>query len=249
MAGLLQTVDEGTKTIPIPGADKTLQANAVGYDAQTRTVQPEETVSEQLAKILKTGSPVLDKARSDAADYSNSRGLLNSSMGAQAGESAVIGAALPIAQGDANAFGVAAGQNQQATNAGLAQTATAQTTANLSNANAGQDIAKLRETGKIETGLQTLKGTQETALQTLKGSQATMLANIEANYKQLMQASASASSFYTQTSKNITEILNDPNTSAEQKQSAVDKQSTMLQQAMRVFGTMADIDIAGLVGF
>jgi hypothetical protein len=49
-------------------------------------------------------SPYIDRARLSAMEYANSRGLLNSSMAAGAGEAAAIDAALPIAQSDASAY-------------------------------------------------------------------------------------------------------------------------------------------------
>ncbi len=60
-------------------------------------------VSNQLAKLLASDSPYITRARAKAAEYSNSRGLLNSTMGAEAGEAAAIDAGGQIAAGDANA--------------------------------------------------------------------------------------------------------------------------------------------------
>ncbi len=59
-------------------------------------------VEDNLNSIIGAGSPVLDQARTGASQASNARGLLNSSINAQAGESAVIGAAEPMAAQDAS---------------------------------------------------------------------------------------------------------------------------------------------------
>jgi transcription termination factor Rho len=62
-------------------------------------------VSNQLTRLLTSGNPYLERARTKALAGANRRGLLNSSMALGAGEAAAIDAALPIAQADANTFG------------------------------------------------------------------------------------------------------------------------------------------------
>ena len=59
-------------------------------------------LSGRLNKLLEEDSPYVRRARTRAAEHASSRGLLNSSIAAGAGEAAAIDAALPIAQGDAN---------------------------------------------------------------------------------------------------------------------------------------------------
>lgn len=62
------------------------------------TFEPEDaSVSTQLAKVTSTDSPLLTQARTRGAQVANRRGLLNSSLGVQAGEAAVLDVALPIA--------------------------------------------------------------------------------------------------------------------------------------------------------
>ena len=76
----------------------------------TRTVQPEETVAYQLDQILQSNNPIIQRARTAGLQFANQRGLLNSSIAAQASQQAAIDAALPIAQQDARTFAEAAGQ-------------------------------------------------------------------------------------------------------------------------------------------
>ncbi len=62
------------------------------------TFEPEDaSVSKQLDTVLDSNSPLLTRARTGAAQESNRRGLLNSSIGVQAGEAAALDVALPIA--------------------------------------------------------------------------------------------------------------------------------------------------------
>lgn len=68
------------------------------------TVNQNSTTSGQLNNLLAGDSPYIAQARARAAQQSNARGLINSTMGAQAGEAAAINAAMPIAQSDASAY-------------------------------------------------------------------------------------------------------------------------------------------------
>ena len=79
-------------------------------------VSADETVSGQMDKILASNSPLLQRAKTRAAQAANSRGLLNSSMGVQAGEEAVLTTAMPMAQQDAATYNKQGLTNQAAAN-------------------------------------------------------------------------------------------------------------------------------------
>ena len=168
----------------------------------------------------------------------NRRGLLNTSMAAGAGEAAAIDAALPIASADANVYGTASRENQGFSNTAGQFNAGSKNTANLQGAAAANTSLLSEQQAGQEIGLQTLKGTQ-----------AKELADIEAQYKNTTQSSASATALFSQVSKNIADIMNDPNTSAEQKQAAVDHQRNLLQSQLAIIGGIAGIDLAGLLDF
>ena len=82
----------------------------------TRQVSADETVSGQMNKILASNSPLLQRAKTRAAQAANKRGLLNSSMGVQAGEEAVLSTAMPMAQQDASTYSNQGLVNQGAQN-------------------------------------------------------------------------------------------------------------------------------------
>jgi hypothetical protein len=90
MAGLLE------KTVT-----KDDYKNVVGYDPEKIKVEKDSTVQGQIGGIIDKNSPLMQRAATRADQSSNRRGLLNSSMAVQAGESALYDAALPIAQQDA----------------------------------------------------------------------------------------------------------------------------------------------------
>jgi len=81
-----------------------------------------QTVQGQLGNITATNdqgvytNPLMTRATTRANQAANKRGLLNTSMANQAGQEAVLSAALPIAQSDAKAYQTQALANQNAMN-------------------------------------------------------------------------------------------------------------------------------------
>jgi len=77
----------------------------------TQDFDESKGVAGRVNSITSSGSPLMETARTRAAQASNKRGLQNSTLGVQAGEQAVIETATPIANADANLF-----QQQRLTN-------------------------------------------------------------------------------------------------------------------------------------
>lgn len=74
------------------------------YQEVLGTVSPEATVEGRLGGLLSQNNPYIERARTEAAQLANRRGMLNTSMAAGAAEGAAIDRALPIAQQDAKAY-------------------------------------------------------------------------------------------------------------------------------------------------
>lgn len=98
-------------------ADTTKAMAGDMQSATSWTPDDNALVSKSLDKLLSSESPYITSARTRAASYANSRGLLNSSIGAGAGEAAAIDASLPIAQADASMYGRSQSENASAKNA------------------------------------------------------------------------------------------------------------------------------------
>lgn len=69
-----------------------------------RQPTPNELVANQLNGLLDQNSAYMENARRRGLEYANSRGNINSSIGAGASERAALEAALPIAQLDAQVY-------------------------------------------------------------------------------------------------------------------------------------------------
>lgn len=271
MAGLISTAMGDTTKDTELGQD-VFKATTTGFDPATRTVDPsKETVAGQLNTDLATESPLITRARNSATQAANRRGLINSSIAAGAGEAAAIDAALPIASADANTYTTAARDNQNMQNAALQFGAGAANTTSQVNAGAGNQVATMGYGNELQKGiigaqtaaqsqLQTQAGQQasqlsaqqaqqETALQGVRGAQATSLAQIEADYKGLIQASASASRLFDTAQQSIAAIMSDTNTSVQQKQDAVNTATALLRAGLTIEGAVANVDLAGLLDF
>ena len=78
--------------------------------------KPTQTVAGQMDSLLSKDNPYMKRAESKGLQVANSRGLLNSSIAAEASQAAAIDAALPIAQQDASTYFSQANTNQKAEN-------------------------------------------------------------------------------------------------------------------------------------
>ncbi len=80
-----------------PGAP----GNTGSQDTTQTEVTPEMSVEERASRIANTDSPLMQAARGRAMQQMNERGLINSSIGIQAGQDAVLDRATDIAKADA----------------------------------------------------------------------------------------------------------------------------------------------------
>jgi len=234
-------------------------------------VTPDQTVQGQVAGIIdnKALSPIMERAQAGANEAANARGLINSSMGVQAGQAAVLDAALPIATADAATNATAAQFNagmgfdfakmdkaaaitlkqmdvQQQND--LVKLATAQGY-NIESMNAQQinDLAKMDVDNKNKIALE--KMDNDTQIE---------LAGIQSKYQTTLGTNKIASDLYTTTLNNITAIQNDPKIDGTvrdangktAKDRAVDVQTNMLQSAYAVIEGISGIEgIQELLGF
>lgn len=108
---------------------------------QNISITPQDTVQGQLAGILNNkSSPLMVQAATSGRQYANQRGMLNSSIGAGAAESAMIGAAAPIAQQDASTNFTAKQTNAQGNLTADTFNADVTSRTNMFNTGAAKDI-------------------------------------------------------------------------------------------------------------
>lgn len=214
------------------GATAPAQVTTAGQATQAQGA----TAQDQLAGILDKGGALMQQAATTGNQQAASRGLLNSSMGIQAAQNAVIANAAPLAQSDANLIQNNQQFNAQATNQQNQWNAGAQNTGSQFNSqqqnamnqwNAGQRNEMLNKIVDVNSREQ--------------------LMNMEANYKTLMQANSSASGMYEQALKNMSDIQSSDKLDAYAKQTALNNQLTYLRSGMTMLQNMNGI--TGLVTF
>jgi len=94
--------------------DPTEQELGTGGLGLDRTGQGYQTVEDRMQEILESDNPYVQRARQQASEAAAERGLLNTSMAAQAGEAAAIDAAMDIAKQDsAQSYGWSTGARAQ----------------------------------------------------------------------------------------------------------------------------------------
>jgi len=264
------TAATSTPTTTATGAASNYAPTQTGQATQWN-VSDDQTVQGQLDKILNGNSPIIQQARSQAMQTANDRGLLNSSMAATAGESAAISNALPIATSDSQTMAKAAGYNADEANQFAVKNADIANTAGQFNATQNQNAsftnAAAENTNQQFNAQQKQQNEQFNAGATNTINQANaqnqiqnaqfnvseanklQLSNIEAQYKELMQTSASASDIYKQTMSAIQSISASTDMDANAKQVATDNQLALLKNALQVTGAISNIDIGSLVDF
>lgn len=212
------------------------QAQAAQLNPSNLAQATTTTATDQLGNILNKGGALMQQSANMGNAQAAQRGLLNSSMGIQAAQSAMIQNATPLAQANANALNQGSQFNAQTTNQALTQNVQNQQQANLQNAQQANSL------NSWNAGQQ-----NEAALKTLDINSRETLANIEANYKTLMQTNSGATGMYEQMLKNLSDIQGNKDMDADTKANAIQNQLTYLRTGMSMLQNMSGIQ--GLITF
>lgn len=227
-----------TTVAGVPALSTTTDANAAKATAQTRNVDDNELVSNQLSSIMGENSPLLQRAKTSALETANNRGLLNSSMAVGAATGAMLDRATPIAQ--SNAATISNVKNQNLAN---------QQQAELTNTSNQQATNQFNAQAKNNNSIVNASEQNKVLAQMMDQQNKLQLADIEAQYKTLMQSQASAMNIYQQSVKNISEILMNPDLTADAKTKAVANQNALLSSGMKIIGKMGGLNLDALLTF
>jgi len=94
--------DPSVAEVDVPGtAEVGDLAEAEGIVGEQTGLTEEQQVDMELARILEQDSPLMARARTQAGQYANTRGLQNTSMAAGYAEGAMVDRAMPMAQQNA----------------------------------------------------------------------------------------------------------------------------------------------------
>lgn len=240
-----------------PATAAPVAATATGYTPSPYTVTGNQTVQDQLDQIIAKDSPLLQRADVRSKQQMNERGLINSSTAVGAGQTAVIEAAMPIAQQDAATYNKAMTDTVNQQNAAAQFGAGATNTASLANAQAGTNVSLANaqaENKAFETTINNIAQYANTKLNTdtqlalgqLDATTKTALATLDVQNRQLLQSSSGASSAYVQAVQNIAAISQSNTMSQDAKNAAINTQVNMLRQQLQVIGGIAATEAAAV---
>lgn len=190
-SGILASAASASPTVNFD-ATTGAQTTAANMDAiktnaaQERVTDP-SLVQNQLTGILNSNSPLMQQAQLQANQQMEARGMVNSTMGQEAGQQAMIAAALPVAQQDAATQAAANQLNTQNTqqanlaNQSAGMTANQVNTANTQQANLANQSANIATQQFNSQGHLTAATTSAQFLQSNVGQQYSAAANVAIN--------------------------------------------------------------------
>ena len=236
-----------------PGVAQAKEATSSSYTPQGVVVDGQDTVQGQLKTILDSGSPLMEQARTRAAQNSQARGVRTSTLADEAAQKAMVETALPIAQQDASTYFTGKTKTVDAQNAALnfgaagknqAELANAQLTTDVSKANAGM----ISEAGKTTADaanaqmLARLDANTRLQLGQLDATTKTALATLDAQNRALLQASQGAQQLFNQAITDITNISTNQFATPEAKNNAVQAQINMLKKGLEALQRPATLN-------
>lgn len=250
-----------------PAQAQASQAQTSTYTPEGFTVTPNQTVQGQIESIIKSGSPLMEQAEANARRMMNARGLINSTAGVNAGQTAVLSAALPIAQSDAATYERAATNTTQAKNVALGAEAQAKNVAGLQDASLATQTSQFNA-GSSNTAMQAAANASNTkAIQAMNNESAQRIQQmvndaslrnimeqgkvqerllaIEGKNKAALQTSAGAAQLYNQMVANVAQIIQNQDLDWDSKMTAMNNLVEGIDgalEAMTQIGNIPGID-------
>jgi len=240
-------------------------------DATKWTPDANQLVTGQVDQIISADSPLMQRAGVRADQQMNKRGLMNSSMAVGAGQAAVMDAALPMAQQNAQTYANAgqfnatqAGQfelaNTEAANRAkefeAAGTNALQQQSNTIRQQTAQFDAQEANKGALaqldvnfKTAISNADAGSKALLQQMSDTTKVDLANIQAAYQQMISSNEQAGALFGRVTQNITDIVNNPDMAAADKTIAIDNQKQLLKAGMDVVSAVSGLGLGDILTF
>jgi hypothetical protein len=218
--------------LPIAQADAATYANSAKYAADVANtigqfnVGQTNTAQQYNANALNQAAAANQAAQNTAAQYNAGNLTDMSKFNASSG--------LQNAQ-----------FNAQQENAVRESNAARTQQTSLANADATNKALAQQIDNSFKAAIASADNTTKIQLQEIDASTRENLAGIEAQYKQLMQSTASASELYQQALKNINDVMMNPDLEAATVQTAINNQMNALKNGLAVVDAMNN-DISGL---
>jgi len=213
-------------------------------------VTSDQTVAGNIQSLTSNESPLMQQARTRAAQQMSSRGLINSSLAATAADSAVYDVANTIAQSDAATKAKAAGYNVDQLNQQV--TLDKQLANQMSQAQLSADTARYStdvnaSTSKYNTdtnaAIQKLNNESAQTIAKLNNEQQITLQKMQNENSKLLNTNQQAAQAYNNSMQYIDVINRDPNLDADAKTRAQAQIYYNLQTQLRTLAAVSGIDV------
>lgn len=140
-------------------------------------------------------------------------------------------------------------QTQADLNSEMAQVEADLQTGQILPAQAEIERGLIQERFAASMALQTAQNDMALVLQELKGDQATTIVDLEGQYKNLIQSSASAANLYRDVVQALTNTYANTTMTEEQKTATAARVGEMLESGLTIIGAVADVDLVSLLDF
>ena len=215
------------------------------YDAALPIAQADAQTNAQSANFNANASNV---ASQFSADATNKQALVNQDATNRASEFT------------AGATNQANAANQEATNraseaaaaAGnrlLEQNNTVTAQARLADAEAANKITMQNLDNQFKVSISNADAASKAQLQLMADTTKKDLAAIESTYKQMISSNEQAGALYGKVMQNITDVVNNPDISAEDKATAIENQKQLLKTGMDVVSAVSGLELGAILTF
>lgn len=241
--------------------------------ARPSTITPKEVVNQEVvydpatdttegrldSLLSDPNAPLLQRAQALANQQSQRRGLLNSSIGATAGTTAMIDTALQVATPDAQAYQRARQQNaQQALQASQANAELGlrgdianvdfSMQADRFNADAYNQALREQQQREHQIATQSLSHEQQRHIMHLDTQLKQQLTEHGFNLDRLLETDRNAATMYRDYQQQVVAIHADPNMSPEAKQNALNNLNETMTQGLGIIGAANRLGLATAFG-
>ena len=222
------------------------QATSTGFTPTPYAVPENGLVQNRVLSLVGQDSPLMQQARTRALQEKNSRGLVNSSLAITAGQDAVIGQALPIAQADANAINTASLKTSEAHNVASQFGANAANVASSTNSQLENAMNTTNANAKNAALNVEAQATNQRSLANIDTNSKQSLAVLQSQNQLLLQTNVNAANMFSQVVKAISDIATNTTLDAAAKQAATNSQLNLLNEGLRATVTISSTDQAAI---
>lgn len=236
---------------PVTSGTPVTSYNPAQAEATPYTVDPTTgTTAGQIASIIASGSPLMQQARTNALEAANQRGLLNSTQAISAAQQGLINTALPIAQTDSGYYNSAMQKTADARNS-MAQFNTTQTNTALGQASQASNALENTLLNNLSAyQIQQLQNSGQLQNIMAQGGINEKITQMQNDNKLLLQASAGASQFYSQSLQYMQNIVTNADMPWGDKQKALQNMVNSTNDMLNVMANIGNTpDVSSLLTF